>query len=178
VRGVVVSAAANTAVLAVVALVAATVGGIPLGVISGSRRGVLAGAVRAVSLVCLSVPPLLTSLLLVFVAAVTCWFPAGGTTSVNAADLDWAAWLVDVGTHLPLPVLALALPIAATFERLQAQSMSDACNSRSRWRRSLAGSRRATSCCVTRGACRCGRSAGSTAWRLARCCRDRSSSNS
>jgi peptide/nickel transport system permease protein len=46
-------------------------------------------------------------------------------TSVNAGNLAWSAWLVDVATHLPLPVLALALPIAATFERLQAQSMSD-----------------------------------------------------
>jgi peptide/nickel transport system permease protein len=125
VRGLVVSAAANTAVLAVVALVAATVVGIPLGVISGSRRGIIAGAIRAVSLICLSVPPLLTSLLLVFLAAVTRWFPAGGMTSVNASDLGWPAWLADVGTHLPLPALALALPIAATFERLQAQSMSD-----------------------------------------------------
>ena len=125
VRGLVVSAAANTAVLAVVALVAATVVGIPLGVISGSRRSLLAGVIRGVSLVFLSVPPLLTSLLLVFVAAVTRWFPAGGMTSVNAGDLSWPAWLLDVGTHLPLPALALALPIAATFERLQAQSMSD-----------------------------------------------------
>ena len=125
VRGLVVSAAGNTAVLAVAALVAATLVGIPLGVISGSRRGILAGAIRGVSLVFLSIPPLLTSLFLVFLAAVTRWFPAGGMTSVNASSLDWPAWLLDVATHLPLPALALALPIAATFERLQAQSMSE-----------------------------------------------------
>ena len=32
----------------------------------------------------------------------------------------------DVAWHLPLPVLALALPLAATFERLQSQSLAEA----------------------------------------------------
>ena len=125
VRELVGRAAANTAVLAVVALAAATLIGIPLGIVSGSRRGALPGVIRAISLVFLSIPPLLTSLFLVFIAAVTRWFPAGGMTSVNAGSLDWSAWAADVATHLPLPALALALPIAATFERLQAQSMSE-----------------------------------------------------
>jgi peptide/nickel transport system permease protein len=119
-------AAANTAVLGVTALVLATVVGIPLGVFTGSRRGAAAALVRAVSLVCVSVPPLLTSLLLLFVASRTRWFPAGGMTSVDALDMSWAVWAADVATHLPLPALALALPIAATFERLQSQSMSEA----------------------------------------------------
>ena len=125
VRGLVARAAANTAILAVVALAAATALGIPLGIVSGSRRGAAAALIRAASLVCLSLPPLLTSLLLVFLAATTRWFPAGGMTS-NALDLPWSAWLADVAAHLPLPALALALPIAATFERLQAQSIGDA----------------------------------------------------
>lgn len=119
-------AAANTAALALVALAAATLVGIPLGVFTGSRKGIAAALVRGVSLVCVSVPPLLTSLLLVFVASRTRWFPAGGMTSVDALDMQWSAWIADVALHLPLPALALALPIAATFERLQSQSMSDA----------------------------------------------------
>ncbi len=126
VRSLIGRATANTAVLALVALVAATVLGIPLGIFTGSRRGAAAALVRAVSLVCLSVPPLLTSLLLVFVAVTTRWFPSGGMTSADAVDPRWATWLIDVAVHLPLPALALALPIAATFERLQAQSMSAA----------------------------------------------------
>jgi peptide/nickel transport system permease protein len=126
VRGLIGRAAANTAVLAVVALTLATLIGIPLGVFTGSRHGAAATAVRAVSLVFISIPPLLTSLVLVFIASRTRWFPAGGMTSVQAGDLQWTAWIADVAAHLPLPALALALPIAATFERLQAQSMSDA----------------------------------------------------
>ena len=119
-------AAANTAALALVALTVSTLVGIPLGVFTGSRTGVAAALVRGVSLVCISAPPLLTSLLLVFIASRTRWFPAGGMTSVDALDMQWSAWVADVALHLPLPALALALPIAATFERLQAQSMSDA----------------------------------------------------
>ena len=125
VRGLVAAAAGNTAILAVAALLAATLVGVPLCVISGSRRGAAAAAIRAASLVCLSVPPLLTSIALVFVASVTRWLPAGGMTSPAAADSRWAPWLADVALHLPLPALALALPIAATFERLQAQAIGE-----------------------------------------------------
>lgn len=126
VRDLVVRAAANTAILALVALAAATSLGIPLGLVSGSRRGAAAALIRGASLVCLSVPPLLTSLLFVFIAATTRWFPAGGMTSVDALDGRWSTWLADVAIHLPLPAAALALPIAATFERLQAQSIAEA----------------------------------------------------
>jgi peptide/nickel transport system permease protein len=125
VAGLIQRAAGNTAVLAVAALVLATVLGIPLGIISGSRRGGLAAVIRGASLVCLSIPPLLTSLLLVFLASRTGWLPAGGMTSVGLVDAGWPAWLLDVGLHLPLPALALALPLAATFERLQAQAMTE-----------------------------------------------------
>ena len=46
-------------------------------------------------------------------------------TSANAGDLSWGAWLIDVAWHIPLPALALALPIAATFERLQSQAITE-----------------------------------------------------
>jgi peptide/nickel transport system permease protein len=122
----VVRAAANTAALGVVALVSATVIGIGLGIFTGSRRGgIVPAIVRAASLLCLSLPPLLTSLLLVFLAARTGWFPSGGMSSSSAATLTWAGWMADVARHLPLPVLALALPLAATFERLQAQAIGE-----------------------------------------------------
>ena len=83
-------------------------------------------SVTVTAIACVSMPPLLTSLLLVFLAARTGWLPLGGMTSAGAVDQSWGAWIADVARHLPLPVLALALPIAATFERLQSQSMGDA----------------------------------------------------
>ncbi len=125
VSGLIRRAAGNTAILALAALAVATLVGIPLGIVTGSRNGTMAALIRGVSLVCLSIPPLLTSLLLVFLASRTGWLPAGGMTSVAAIDAGWSAWLLDVARHLPLPALALALPLAATFERLQAQAMTE-----------------------------------------------------
>ena len=121
------ASAANTAALAIVALAFATFVGIPLGMFTGSRRGgVVTMIVRAASVVCLSLPPLLTSLVFVWIAARTGWFPVGGMSSVDAGALGWGAWLSDLAWHLPLPALALALPVTATLERLQAQSMGEA----------------------------------------------------
>ncbi len=116
--------ALNTAVLAVVALLVATLVGLPLGVYSGSRsRGLGRSVVRGLSVLALSVPPLIGSLALVFLAARTGWLPVGGMTSAAGVDQDWARWLVDLARHVPIPALALALPLAATLERLQSQAI-------------------------------------------------------
>jgi peptide/nickel transport system permease protein len=80
--------------------------------------------VRTLSLVLLSVPPFVGALVLVVIAARTGWFPLGGMTS--SSDLAGLAWLTDVLWHLPVPALALALPLAATFERQQATSLAEA----------------------------------------------------
>jgi peptide/nickel transport system permease protein len=105
------AAARNTAVLAATALAVATLIGIPWGVLTGSRRsGVLVGALRAVSLVLLSVPPLVSALVLLTMAARTGWLPVSGMGGIR---------------HLVLPTIALALPVAASLERLQSQSMAD-----------------------------------------------------
>ena len=119
--------ALNTAVLAFTALVFATAVGLPLGVYTGVRqRGLGVSAVRGISLLMLSMPPLLASLLLVLLAARTRWLPTGGMMSSNAADLSWWQWIGDVALHVPVPALALALPFTATLERMQSQAMSEA----------------------------------------------------
>jgi peptide/nickel transport system permease protein len=100
--------------------------GFSCGVVTGSRHDTFSALIRAVSFISISIPPLLASLLLAFVAARTGWLPVGGMSSVNASEMSWPTWLSDVAWHLPLPVLALALPLAATFERLQSQSLADA----------------------------------------------------
>lgn len=119
--------ALNTAVLAIAALILATLIGLPLGVYSGSRpHGVGRSAVRALSILALSVPPLIGSLALVFLAARTGWLPVGGMTSAAGIAPTWAQWLADLARHLPIPALALAVPLAATLERLQSQAIEKA----------------------------------------------------
>ncbi len=109
--------ALNTGILALTALAVATLVGLPLGIVTGTRRrGVIPAAIRGTSLVLLSMPPLLTSLFLVFVAARSGWLPVGGMTASGGEGL-----LV----HMVVPVGALALPLIAMFERLQAQAMSE-----------------------------------------------------
>ena len=123
VRDLIPERAANTAILALTALVCATLIGVPLGVVSGSRRGgVLAGVIRTASVVLLSMPPLLTSLFLVFVAARTGWLPIAGMRSATV-PADGA--FMDLIRHLIVPAAAIALPLAAMLERLQAQAMSE-----------------------------------------------------
>ena len=123
VRDLIPERAVNTAILALTALLVATVVGLPLGVVTGSRRGgALPGAIRATSLVLLSMPPLLTSLFLVFVAARTGWFPIAGMRSANVPA---GGEVLDLLHHLVLPAAAIGLPIAAMLERLQSQAMSE-----------------------------------------------------
>jgi peptide/nickel transport system permease protein len=114
VLGLVRARAANTALLAVAALIVATLVGIPSGIFTGSRRGGAAvRLMRGASMLLLSVPPLISSLVLLAIAARTGWLPVSGMAGPR---------------HFVVPTLALALPIAAMLERLQAQSIGDALN--------------------------------------------------
>jgi ABC-type dipeptide/oligopeptide/nickel transport system permease component len=115
--------AANTALLGLSALLLATGLGVPLGVFTGSRRGgILVGAARGITLVLLSVPPLVMSLAMLLLAVRTGWLPAGGLPDIprNAGPL---AALATTLRYLLLPSLALALPVAASIERLQSASI-------------------------------------------------------
>jgi peptide/nickel transport system permease protein len=105
--------AANTAVLALAALAVATLIRIPSGIITGSRGGWLPWCLRGGSLVLLSVPPLISALVLLTIAARTGWLPVSGMGGPS---------------HFVVPTLALALPFAAMLERLQSQSIGDALN--------------------------------------------------
>jgi peptide/nickel transport system permease protein len=117
--------AINTAFLALTALLLALLIGLPPAIVAATRpQSMAARAVRAISLLMLSIPPFVGALVLVLVAARTGWLPAGGMTS--GADLTGLAWLADVLWHLPLPALALALPLAAIFERQQATALTEA----------------------------------------------------
>jgi len=118
--------ARNTAILATVAFLVALALGIPPAFVTASRPASFAArAIRATSLLLLSLPSFVSSLGLVLVAARTGWLPAGGLAS-STVGVTFTERAIDIAWHLPLPVLALALPLAATFERLQAQALADA----------------------------------------------------
>jgi len=107
VRGLVLESAGNTAVLAAVALTLATIVGLPLGLLTGARpSGWLARLVTPLSIALVSCPPIVAALALLLLAASKGWLSASPGS-------------------LALPALALALPLAATIERLQSQATTD-----------------------------------------------------
>jgi peptide/nickel transport system permease protein len=112
--------AGKTALLGATALLLATSVGVPVGIVTGSRRNLATALARALSLIFVSVPPLVTSFALLLVAARTGWFPVGGFP-VGEGTTVWTTI-----HYLVLPAVALALPIAASLERLQSQAMHDA----------------------------------------------------
>jgi peptide/nickel transport system permease protein len=117
--------AANTALLAVAALLIATLLGIPGGILTGSQRGMTVSLIRGLSLVLISLPPLITSLVLLMLAARTGWLPVGGMGTPED-DASWVTRAAITLRHLVIPAAALGLPLAATIERLQSQSMGEA----------------------------------------------------
>ncbi len=100
--------AASTATLAFAALFIATILAIPIGIVTGARpRGIVASIVTPISLALIACPPLIGALALLWLALVTRALPAAPGT-------------------LAVPVLALALPLAAMIERLQSQATAEA----------------------------------------------------
>lgn len=115
----------NTLLLGSAALVFAIGLGIPAGVMTGSAPGSwTARLISVVSIVLLATPPLVTALVLLMLAARTGWLPAGGLAPGIGTGAFGAvgAWF----RYLPLPALALALPIAASLERLESRAMAAA----------------------------------------------------
>jgi peptide/nickel transport system permease protein len=111
----------NSLLLGCAALLIAIGIGIPAGVLTGSHpRRWWSVAVRATALVLVATPPLATALVLLLLAATTGWFPTGGMGSGDGLSIG------DVLGYVPLPALALGLPIAASLERLQSTAMRDA----------------------------------------------------
>jgi peptide/nickel transport system permease protein len=119
VRQLVEERARNSFVLGVCALFVATALGIPAGVLTGSRRGIASRAMSASSILVLSLPPLVLSLFLLLVASRTGAFPIAEMAPPGSSILEHIR-------HLVLPVLALALPMAATLERQQSRAIADA----------------------------------------------------
>ena len=99
--------AANTARLAAVALAIALIG-LPVGVLTGARPdGWLSAVITPIAVALVSCPPIIGALGLLWLAVSTGWF------SIAPGSLG-------------VPSLALALPLAATLERLQSQATAEA----------------------------------------------------
>ena len=95
---------------------------IPLGAWAAARQGTAVD--RTLSLVAfigLSVPEVLSGLLLLMLAANTGWFPVGGMRSLDWESLPLAGRVLDVLRHLVLPALVVGLvPLASRMRQMRA----------------------------------------------------------
>jgi peptide/nickel transport system permease protein len=94
---------------------------VPLGVWAAARaRGPADRALSVAAFVTLSVPELLSGLLLLLFAARTGWFPIGGMRSLDWEQMAWGARVWDLLRHLALPALVAGLvPLAARFRQMR-----------------------------------------------------------
>jgi peptide/nickel transport system permease protein len=119
--------AANTVLLGCAAILLALALGIPAGVLTGSHpHRWWSVMLRGAALIFVSTPPLITALVLLLIAARTGWLPTGGMGALSTAN-----GVAGTLPHLVLPTLALAIPVAASLERLQStairESLGDPC---------------------------------------------------
>src|SRR5580765_75450 len=116
------AAIANTLLLAVAAAFVTWGLAIPLGVWAAVRQHTWVDRVLSFgAFVWLSVPEVLSGLLLLLLAARTGWFPVGGMHSLDYDQLDGAGQALDLLRHLVLPAIVVGLiPLAARMRQMRA----------------------------------------------------------
>jgi peptide/nickel transport system permease protein len=113
---------ANTMLLAGAAAVITWGLALPLGVWAAVRQySWIDKTLSIVAFVWLSVPEILSGLLLLMLAARTGWFPVGGMRSIDYDDLTALGKVRDLVWHLTLPALVVGLvPLASRMRQMRA----------------------------------------------------------
>jgi peptide/nickel transport system permease protein len=111
----------NTLILAVAAAVITWGLAVPLGMLAAVRQhSWIDRALSLIAFVWLSIPEILSGLLLLMLAARTGWFPVGGMRSLDYDELDSISQFFDVAHHLVLPALVVGLiPLAGRMRQMR-----------------------------------------------------------
>ncbi|MEN9204867.1 MAG: ABC transporter permease [Thermostichales cyanobacterium BF4_bins_65] len=120
------SRAGNTLILSLAAVLGTWLLAVPLGVIGalGQDRW-WEKILRVVTYIGQAIPSFIVAIALLFVAQHTGWFPVGGMTRVDFADLSWPEQLLDLAHHLLLPAAALSITSFAGLQRITRGSFLD-----------------------------------------------------
>jgi peptide/nickel transport system permease protein len=112
----------NTLLLAGAAALVTWCLAIPLGVLAAVRQfSWVDKTLSVLSFMWLSIPEVLSGLLLLFLAARTGWLPVGGMHSLDWDQLDLAGKAVDLLRHIALPALVVGLiPLAGRMRQMRA----------------------------------------------------------
>jgi peptide/nickel transport system permease protein len=111
----------NTLLLASAAAVVTWGLAIPLGILAAVRQHKFTDrATSFVAFIGLSVPEVLSGLLLLLLAAHTGWFPVGGMRSIDWDEMDLLGRIGDVAHHLVLPAFVVGLtPLASRMRQMR-----------------------------------------------------------
>lgn len=116
-----------TILLVITAQVLSIVIGVFLGVIAARKpNGILSGFVTVVATIGYAVPVFWTGIMLIVLfASIIPIFPVDGMQSMRLRGASFWVQVLDVGHHLVLPALTLALIYLAQYARLSRASMMD-----------------------------------------------------
>jgi len=111
----------NTLILAIAAALITWLLAIPLGVIAAVRQYTWVDrTLSLLAFVWLSIPEILSGLLLLMLAARTGWFPVGGMRSIDHDELSFIGQALDLTWHLCLPALVVGLvPLAGRMRQMR-----------------------------------------------------------
>ncbi|HCB10698.1 MAG TPA: ABC transporter substrate-binding protein [Cyanobacteria bacterium UBA11991] len=120
----------NTLLLTTIVILLTWFVGIPLGIIAAvNRRTPFDRILTVLTSIGMAIPSFFFAVLLLLFAVKTGWFPIGGLTSANFADLNFWGKFWDITHHLFLPVIVLFTGSLASLQRQMRANMLDVLDS-------------------------------------------------
>ena len=120
----------NTLLLTSIVILLTWLVGVPLGIIAAVRwKTPLDRIMTVFTSIGMAIPSFFFAVLLLMFAVKTGWFPIGGLTSPNFADMSFGAKFSDIVHHLVLPVFVLFTISLAGLQRQMRANMLDVLDS-------------------------------------------------
>jgi peptide/nickel transport system permease protein len=114
----------NTLILSLAAMIVSWIIAIPLGVLAAVRHNRFLDRIISVSAYFgLSIPSFFLCLLLIYLASLTVFLPAGGMYSANVMELNFLGKLFDLLKHLLIPTTVIAVGAVASLTRITRSNM-------------------------------------------------------
>ncbi len=120
----------NTLLLAVVVIFLTWLVGVPLGVLAALKwKSPLDRVLTVLTSIGMAIPSFFFAVLLLLFAVKTGWFPVGGLTSSNFAEMSFVEKFWDLAHHLVLPVTVLFTISLAGLQRQMRANLLDVLDS-------------------------------------------------
>lgn len=120
----------NTLLLTSIVIVLTWLVGVPLGILAAVNwKTPFDRLLTVLTSIGMAIPSFFFAVLLLMFAVKTGWFPIGGLTSPNFAEMNFLGKFLDVSSHLVLPVLVLFTISLAGLQRQMRANMLDVLDS-------------------------------------------------